>query len=370
MRRRLLFCLLGVSLALGFTVPPASAAVTVTMNPAQLTSPTTALLTGTVTGRTQVVIDQLVGLRWKAVQTVTANSAGSYQATVPATTTPTYYRGRAWTAHSEQVLVQAEPPPPPPSDACGPQPQRADGTYWNCTFVDDFSGTALDRTRWLPQTAFRAGSAKDWACYLDDPSVVSVADGNLNLSVRRLPASAPCAGQNGESTQYVAGMVTTYHLFSQRYGRFEARVKNKATKVPGLQETFWLWPDDRYSTEPWPQAGEIDVAETYSQYPNLAVPFLHYTANDNGGPVQGLNTSQTCAAQRGVWNTYAVEWTATRIEIFVNGTSCLVNTSADPAFKKPYIVALTQMLGVDGNAKRWNTPLPATMSVDYVHVWS
>jgi beta-glucanase (GH16 family) len=369
MRRRLLFCLLLVSFAMCFAAPPAAAAVTVTMDPPQLTPPT-AVLSGKVVGRTQVAIDQLVGTKWKAVQNVTADSAGIYQATVPATTTPTYYRARAWTATSPQVLVQLDPGPPPPSDGCGPQPKKADGTYWSCTLADEFNGAALDRSVWLPQTNFRTGSPAAWACYLDDPSTVAVQGGALNLTVRKLPASAPCAGQGGEKTQYVAGMVTTYRLFSQRYGRFEARINNKATKVPGLQESFWLWPDDRYNTEPWPQAGEIDIAETYSQYPNLAVPFLHYTANDNGGPVQGLNTSQTCAAQRGVYNTYALEWTATRLEIFVNGVSCLVNTSGDPAFKKPYIVALTQLLGVEGNAKRFNTPLPATMSIDYVHVWS
>jgi hypothetical protein len=53
----------------------------------------------------------------------------------------------------------------------------------------------------------------------------------------------------------------------------------------------------------------------------------------------------------------------------VNGRSCLVNTSADPAFQKPYIVSLTQMLGTATNAYDGRTPLPATMSVDYVRVW-
>ena len=372
MRRSVLLCALLVSIALSFAVPRSASAapVQVTMDPPQFTTPTTALLVGTVTGRTQVSIDQLVGTRWRAVQSVTADSRGFYGATVPATTTPTYYRARAWTATSPQVLVQVEPEPPGPSDACGEQPKKADGTYWSCTFVDDFNGTVLNRTMWRPQTEFRTGSPNAWACYIDDPSVVALGGGSLNLTVNRLPVQKPCAGQNGEMTQYVAGMVTTYHRFSQQYGRFEARIKNKATQVPGLQESFWLWPDDRYNTEVWPKAGEIDIAETYSQYPKLAIPFLHYTENDNGGPVPGLNTAQNCPADRGVYNTYTLEWTATRIEILINGKSCLVNTSGDPAFKKPYIIALTQLLGVGGNAKRFNTPLPATMNIDYVHVWN
>ena len=48
-------------------------------------------------------------------------------------------------------------------DACGTQPLKADGTPWQCTFVDDFSGTTLDRTKWLPVTAFVTGSGMESA---------------------------------------------------------------------------------------------------------------------------------------------------------------------------------------------------------------
>src|SRR5690606_24260202 len=106
---------------------------------------------------------------------------------------------------------------------------------------------------------------------------ISVRDGALHLSVRKLPAVTPCPGAKGDPTAYVGGGVDTWHLFSQQYGRFEARYKNTATNQVGLHEAFWLWPDDRYDTAIWPAAGEIDIAETYSQHPDLVVPFLHYT---------------------------------------------------------------------------------------------
>jgi beta-glucanase (GH16 family) len=165
-------------------------------------------------------------------------------------------------------------------------------------------------------------------------------------------------------------MVSTYHLFSQQYGRFEARVKVAATRYPGLQESFWLWPDDRVgSSTSWPAAGEIDIVETYSAYPDLGIPFLHYTANDNGGPIPGTNTAWSCAVTRGVWNTYALEWTPTQLKISINDKVCLVNTSEDPAFQKPYIAAFTQALGGAGNAYDGRAPLPASMNIDYFRVW-
>ena len=270
------------------------------------------------------------------------------------------------------VVTGGKPRPTAGSDACGTQPLKPDGSAWRCTFVDDFGGKSLDRTKWLPQTAFATGDAAGaFACYLDDPSTVKVSGGSLQLTLRRASAPASCRTANGiQSTNYVSGMVTSYHLFSQQYGRFEARVRTTATAYPGLHEAFWLWPDDRVSsTAVWPESGEMDVSETYSVHPNLSIPFLHYSA-DAQGPQPGLNTAYDCTAARGTWNTYTLEWAPGRIEIRVNGRSCLVNTSGDAAFQKPYIVAFTQALGVGDNAYDGRAPLPATLGVDYLRVWS
>jgi hypothetical protein len=272
-------------------------------------------------------------------------------------------------------LVPTLPPPPtvplpeipPLSDACGLRPLKADGTPWSCTFHDDFDGSTLDRTRWVPQTVFSSGTADTYACYRDDPANVHVHDGMLSLTLLQLADPAPC-GDGRAPTTLQSGMVSTWHLFSQQYGRFEARIRNTASAGPGLHEVFWLWPDDRYSTIDWPTSGEIDVSETYSAYNTLSVPFLHYgTSPEVSQP--GVNTAWDCTAYRGLWNTYTVEWTPSQVTILVNGQTCLTNTTADPAFQKRYIVALTQGLGTGGNAMTAQTPIPATMDVDYVRVW-
>lgn len=253
-------------------------------------------------------------------------------------------------------------------EGCGPTLAKPGGGTWACTFYDNFDGDTLDRTKWVPQTDFVNGSDTRYSCYIDDPAVVSVADGTLRLSVH--DTGVPVACPTGKSSTIAAGQVSTFYKFSQQYGRFEARMKVPAAGAPGLQEAFWLWPDVRYSsTATWPVSGEIDIVETYSQHPNLAIPFFHYVA-DFFGPQPGVNTAWHCAANRGEWNTYALEWSANRLEVFVNGQSCLVNTSGDPAFKKRYIVALTAALGTGQNAWDGTTPLlPATTEVDYVRVW-
>jgi beta-glucanase (GH16 family) len=252
-------------------------------------------------------------------------------------------------------------------DACGARPKKANGSLWSCTFDDEFAGTTLDRTKWVPNTAFVTWSGDTHACYRDDPANVNVADGALNLTLVELAAPEAC-GVAVSPTQYMSGSISTYHLFSQQYGRFEARIRTTASSYTGLHEAFWLWPDDRYSTINWPDSGEIDVAESFSAYPTITGSYLHYTS-DTSSLLLASNASN-CAANRGVWNTYTVNWGPSRIETFVNGKSCLVNTSGDPAFQKRYIINLTQAIG----GGTWNplvdrTPIPATMSVDYVHVW-
>jgi beta-glucanase (GH16 family) len=330
------------------------------------TSAGSARLTGRAPGRHEVVLQRRRHGAWRDVRVVRVHD-GRYRTRVRRSSEDQLFRARAGRSTSRARTVIAKVP----ADGCGTRPRKADGSYWSCSFADDFTGTALDRTRWVPQTVFATGDAlSGYACYDDDPSVVSVGGGTLNLSVRRNPTALPCA--NGlPPTPYRAGMVSTYHLFSQQYGRFEARFRTTATAAPGLQESWWLWPDDRdpLAQLVWPLNGEIDVAETYSAYPDLGVPFLHYGDHDNGGPVPGVNTSWGCTAGRGVFNTFTLEWTASRLEVFVNGHSCLVNTSGDSAFRKHYILDLTQALGTGADAVTAATELPATMNVDYVKVW-
>jgi beta-glucanase (GH16 family) len=258
------------------------------------------------------------------------------------------------------------------------------GSKWICTFDDEFDAAtgdarALDRSRWTPQvtdrTGFTTGPLLSEACYVDSRKNVSVSHGALHLTARREPSPIGCALG---ITPYTSGMVTTYGHFSQAYGRFEVRAKLPHVTAPGLHETLWLWPvdDTRYGS--WPASGEVDFSEFYSRKPNLDIPYIHYDyePSTTSGATHSNIVTKGCAIHVSRYNDYALIWSRGRFKISVNHRTCLIdkyapsNVSSPAPFDQPFLISLTQALGVGTNAfDPSSTPLPATTSVDYVRVW-
>jgi beta-glucanase (GH16 family) len=257
---------------------------------------------------------------------------------------------------------------------CGStQIPKPGGGYWTCTFGDDFTSSVLDTSKWSPQLTSASGFGSPAACYVDTANNVSIADGALNLTARKEPKPFTCASATGNyATQYTSGMVSTWNKFSQAYGRFEIRAKFPAAKVAGLQSSLWLWPQN-LSGAPWPYDGEIDIAETYSALADRAIPYIHYVPAVYDPNV----TNNYCMiSDLSAYHTYVAEWTPTSITISYDGQTCVSDSwtpfgLVKPApFNKAFMIALTQGLGVGANAfNPLTTPLPATTSIDYVHVW-
>ncbi len=348
-----------------------------------VSTPVTLTVTGTnLNNGAKITLQKFGGLFWNNVGTATY-SAVTQQATFSVTPTAVgTVRYRATTPNPAllqpaikspefQLVTTATAPPPPPD--CGATVLRSDGTPWECTFADDFTGAQLDRTKWVPQTNFVNGSTTHYACYIDDSSVVSQSDGTLKLSTRKMPSPVNCPASVPD-VPYASGQISTYYKWSQMHGRFEARMKSPLFDQTKLHEAFWLWPDVRTESAVPPHTGEIDISETFGEYPSLSVPFLHY--NDGTGPIPYTgsnsavaNTAHNCSANRGVWNTYTLEWDASRLEIKVNGQTCLVNTSGHSALNKKYIVALTSAMAPSANSYADLEAGPKTTEVDYIRAW-
>lgn len=258
-----------------------------------------------------------------------------------------------------------------PTGPCGAQVLKADGTPWQCTFVDDFGGSSLDRSKWLVQTTAASGYGAGTECYVDAAANVSVSSGALRLTTRKETRKQTCGSV---TSQYTSGSVNTFNRFTQAFGRFEFRARFPDVKTAGLHGAIWMWPEDvlRHGNE-WPMSGEIDVAEVYSQYNDRAIPFIHYVSD----PADLSVTNNYCTLRVQDWTTYLLEWTPSVLTISFNGVPCLTHR-IDPAeplmapapFDQPFMLALTQGHGQGANRFVAGTsPSSGTMQIDYVRVW-
>jgi beta-glucanase (GH16 family) len=256
-------------------------------------------------------------------------------------------------------------------DACGVVLAKEDGTAWECTFVDNFSGLALDTSKWVPQDSTISGFMMNNACFRAGQGY-ALGGGFLKLNVTKQAAFSCKSPYGARTTQYVGGGISTYGKFTQTYGRFEARIKFPAYDGPGLHGGFWMNPQERdYGV--WPGSGEIDVAEWYSSTSQQTYPSLHYT-----GSTGLLDTGWDCMTGRpDVFHTFAAVWSPESIDFYYDGQLCFARTwqptdLAPPApFDKPFTLALVAANGAGlNNAPNTNTPFPSSFVVDYVKAWS
>jgi len=315
-----------------------------------------------------------IGPPWGPPRQTTTTRPTTTTTTAP-TTTSSSTTTSSTTTSTTAPTTTSSPTTTVPDSPCGASVPKAGGGTWQCTWSDDFDGTSIDASKWVAQTTAGSGFGDGTSCVVNTPNNLSEGDGVLTLTARKEAAPFTCSSPNGAfTTQYTSATLMTYGKFSQAYGRFEVRAKFPAATVAGLQESIWLWPDNMFKYGyAWPQSGEIDIAEAYSQYPDRVIPYIHYVSN--GDP--NVTNNYCMINDLSAFHTYAVEWTTSTITILYDGQTCLVDSwnPALPLFKpqpfdSPFMIALTQALGQSTNAfNAATTPLPAVTQVDYVHVW-
>lgn len=265
---------------------------------------------------------------------------------------------------------------------------------WRLVWSDEFEGARLDLKKWSHAVDCGGGGNNERQCYTDAPDIVTVRDGLLRLTTVKRPTTAianPWGPPDGplKTGAYASGKILTKGKASWRYGRIEARAR-----VPGGQGVWpaiWMMPEtDAYGG--WPKSGEIDILETI----NLGAPCdtceggrenrtfgtIHF--GKGFGADHRQHGGQTVSAPTADgFHVYAVEWSAGRIDWFVDGVRYFTATAEDwkpadgaasPApFDQPFHLILNLAFGgawpEGANAKGVDeAALPATMEVDWVRV--
>ncbi|MCB9315067.1 MAG: glycoside hydrolase family 16 protein [Lewinellaceae bacterium] len=245
--------------------------------------------------------------------------------------------------------------------------QMPDQRNWQLVWSDDFdgaAGTSPDPSKWVFDigTGTNGWGNQELQYYTDRPENAALdGDGHLVITARRETfAGAP----------FTSARIKTQGLFSQAYGRFEARLKTPYG--PGMWPAFWMLGAD-IDTNPWPNCGEIDLMELRGQEPNIVNGTVHGPGYSGGAAItQSFGFTNDRFDKD--FHIFAIEWGKDYIDFFVDNTLYQRITPAaltgDWVFDDPFFILLNVAVG--GNyvgLPTTQTPFPQQMTVDYVRVY-
>jgi len=231
------------------------------------------------------------------------------------------------------------------SALAAPAPQVTEKTL----FADEFTGIALDRTKWNVIVTGRTVNNEQQA-YVDSTDVLSVAGGVLTIRphVRR-GFKTP----EGKIFDFVSGRIDTRDKFDFTYGTAAARMT--LANGAGLWPAFWALGNGR-----WPDTGEIDVMENVGD-PAWTSIALH-------GPGYFGDTPLVKRAPVDVtgWHVYSVDWTRDLLVFRIDGTEIYRAAKADVekygrwAFDNPKHLIVNLALGgtYPRGVNKVDTPYP------------
>ncbi len=229
---------------------------------------------------------------------------------------------------------------------------------YRLVWSDDFTGTALDTTRWHYRTDVKLQSAQR-------PENVRVEKGHAVLGMKK--------ERFGGLEHTGAGIISKERF---RYGYFEARVRMHGGS--GWHQSFWGMYGDGSDTYTLQRRTEIDAMEFDSDTPTYGhtgiISWLPEPSNPTGG---GRSVSCSIGYQYPLgfdattdFHVYAWEWTNREVKFFLDRElRCVLAYPAEEFEHDPINIWLTTLGHEKLAGPIDDAALPGYMLVDYVRVY-
>lgn len=246
---------------------------------------------------------------------------------------------------------------------------------WTLVWSDEFDGAAgssFDRTKWTADTGGSGWGNQEREFYTTRAENIAL-DGNGHLVITALAEPANTGDSCWYGTcRYTSARIKTAGLFSQAYGRFEARIR--IPRGQGLWPAFWML-GDNINTVGWPKSGEIDIMENIGKEPSIVHGTMHGPGYSGAGGIGGPY-ALSAGAFADDYHIYAVEWDQSGITWFVDDKSYFstslgsIPSGTTWVFDHPSFILLNVAVGGGwpGDPDS-TTTFPQTMLVDYVRVY-
>ena len=231
---------------------------------------------------------------------------------------------------------------------------------------DNFSGTALDLTKWNYQIG---DGCAEGICGWGNNELQSYQEGNVTVSNGTLKITAQKERIRG--AQYTSGRINSKGKGDFTYGRLEASIKLPAGD--GLWPAFWMLS----TNEPyggWPQSGEIDIMEFVASDTDNILGYMHYGDLYPNNQSQGNNYTLASGTFPEAFHEFAIKWEPGEIRWFMDGILYSVKRTEDVSpfnwpFDNDFHFLLNVAVGGNLGGAVNDSMLPATMEVDYVRVY-
>ncbi|HKK70165.1 MAG TPA: glycoside hydrolase family 16 protein [Candidatus Krumholzibacteria bacterium] len=250
--------------------------------------------------------------------------------------------------------------------ACGDDDED-EGTYV-LTWSDEFDGpadTSPDPEKWTYDIGTGVNGWGNAQLEYDTDRIENVrldGEGHLEIVARE---------EEFGDRQYTSARIKTEGLFTQRYGRFEARIQ--LPRGQGIWPAFWMLGDD-FRQVGWPDSGEIDIMEYRGQNPDEVLGTVHGPGYSGGASIGARFILDGGDFDAG-FHVFSIEWTDDRITWFVDDVPYHRVRPQDLGgrewvFDHPFFMILNVAVG--GNfvgPPDETTRFPQTMRVDWVRVY-
>src|SRR5581483_3638879 len=243
---------------------------------------------------------------------------------------------------------------------------------WKLVWSDEFNGphgSPIDSSKWTLESGGNGWGNDELEYYTARPENSFQQDGNLVIQA----IQEKYTGADGVTRDYTSARLKTEGKFTQKYGRFEARIK--IPQGQGIWPAFWLLGDD-IGKVGWPKCGEIDIMENIGKEPSTIHGTIHgpgYSGGKGPSAAYAQPGDERFAAD---FHVYAVEWEKKAIRFYVDDHLYATRTPADLpkgtkwVYEHPFFVILNVAVGGGwpGNPDS-SSVFPQTMLVDYVRVY-
>jgi beta-glucanase (GH16 family) len=186
---------------------------------------------------------------------------------------------------------------------------------WVLTWSDDFSaadGSSPDASKWTYDLGGNGWGNQELQSYTSRRQNVQIEGGNLVITARQ----EKYTGADGIARNYTSTRLKTQSLFSQAYGRFEARIRIPTGQ--GIWPAFWMLGSNLSSVD-WPKCGEIDIMENIGREPGTVHGSLHGPSSVAVSMIMMVSTSLPSGQSYSEdFHVYAVEWEPGTVKFFVD----------------------------------------------------